>query len=207
MHKLNAQCGEDCTVWSLRFEAPLESKDLLAAVNSNPLASVSLAKLDAETKIKLLKANSLLVEALGNCALRIVDEDKKNPFAIYETSQERYATRNTATRAQLQTELYQKSFSSSQTMSKYIHELEFIFRQLEIMENTVGESIQAEAMFASFGSTSESSYGAVTTALTTVDDKELTWDKPIEQNLQEHNSVRYSTFPNGSNWKKAQIEK
>lgn len=134
-------------------------------MNTDPLENNTFASLDPGVKSKLLKAKSLLVPSLGDKTLRTVAGEWKNPFGMYETLQERYATQNTVKRVQIPTKLYQKSFNWSQTISEYVDEFDSIFNQLEIMEGHVSESIQTAIFFASFGSTSNKPYGAVTTAL------------------------------------------
>ena len=190
LHKFNAKRGEDFTLWSLRFEALLESRDLLEVVNSDQLARVAIEDLSPDEKTKVLKAKSLLVQSLGDKPLRTVAGERKNPFQMYKKLHERYATQNTATRVQLQTELYQQSFQEkSQTMSEYVDSFENIFNQLEVMESPVTESMQIAILFASFGRSSDSPYGAVITALQTMSDKDLSWEKATARLLQEYSSL------------------
>lgn len=51
---------------SLRFEALLESKDLLDVINFDLLADTAFEDLDVDVKAKLLKAKSLLVQSVGD---------------------------------------------------------------------------------------------------------------------------------------------
>ena len=141
LHKFSARRGEDFTLLTLRFEALLESKDLLDCVSMDPLDNVSFSELEAEARSRVLKTKSLLVQSLGDKPLRTVAGERKNAYQMYKKLQERYATQNTTTRDQLQTELYQKCFKKPKTMSKYVDEFESIFNQLDIMDNSVSESM------------------------------------------------------------------
>ena len=71
-------------------------------------------------------------------------------------------------------------------MSECVDEFEAIFNQLEAMESPLNESMQVAILFASFGRTNESPNGAVITALQTMSDNELTWDKATARLLQEY---------------------
>ena len=106
LHKFNAKHGENFNLWSLRFQALLESKNLLDVITSDPLERTTFCELGIESKSQLPKAKSLLMQSLGDKPLRTVAGEKKNPYKMYENLQDRYATQKTATRVQLQTELY-----------------------------------------------------------------------------------------------------
>ena len=71
-------------------------------------------------------------------------------------------------------------------MSEYVDEFESVFALLEAMESPVPESMQIAILFASFGSTAESSYGAVVTALQTMGDDDLNWERATARLLQEY---------------------
>ena len=73
-------------------------------------------------------------------------------------------------------------------MSEYIDEFESIFNQLGIMESHVSESMQIAVLFASYGSTSDTPYRAVITALQRMTDEELTWDRASARLLQEYSA-------------------
>ena len=113
LHKFNAKRGEDFNLWSLRFEALLESKNLLDVITSDPLERTTFSQLNIESKSQLLKDKSLLVQSLGDKPLRTVAGEKNNPCKMYEKLQDRYATQNKATRVQLQTELYQQTLAQN----------------------------------------------------------------------------------------------
>ena len=131
-----------------------------------------------------------LVQSLGDKQLCAVAGERKNPFQMYMKLHERYATQNTATRVQLQTALYQQSFQEKfQTMSEYVDSFEYISYQLEVMEIPIAESIQIAILFASFSRTSDSPHGAVITALQTMSDKDLSWEKATARLLQEYSSL------------------
>lgn len=58
--------------------------------------------------------------------------------------------------------------------------------QLEIMESHVSESIQIAIFFACFGIKCETPYRAVITALQTMTNEELSWDRATARLLQEY---------------------
>ena len=84
LKKFHAKRGEDFNLWSLRFEALLESKDLLGAVTTDPLSDTTFADLDADIRAKLLKAKSQFVQSLGDKPLPTVASERKNVFRMYQ---------------------------------------------------------------------------------------------------------------------------
>ena len=188
LHKFGAKRDEDFTLWTLRFEALLESKDLLSIVESDPFRGNLFSELEPELKRNINKTKMLLVQSLGDKPLRTIIGEKKNPFVMYEKLQKRYTSQNAATHFQLQTELHQKVYSVEVTMSEYIDGLESIFNRLEAMDSGVSDSMQVAILLASFGSTYESPYGAVVTALQTMSDDELTWETATARLLQEYST-------------------
>ena len=77
LHKFSARRGEDFTLWTLRFEALLESKDLLDCVSTDPLDNFSFSELEADARSRVLKTKSLLVQSLGDKPLRTVAGERK----------------------------------------------------------------------------------------------------------------------------------
>ena len=71
-------------------------------------------------------------------------------------------------------------------MSAHIDSLEILFNRLEGMDSTVSHSMQVATLLASFGSTQECPYGSRVTALQTVKDEDLTWEKATARLLQEY---------------------
>ena len=131
--------------------------------------------LSAEMKQKVKNARMLLTHSLGDVPLRTVAGECENPYRMYEKLKERYATTSTATRVQPQTELHDKHYTDYVTMSADIDILETLFNRFEGMDSPVSESMQVATLLASFGSTQESPYGAVVTALLTMKDEDLSW--------------------------------
>lgn len=187
LNKFNAKREEDFVLWTLRFETLLESKDLLEIIETDPMPGGE-EVIDEERKKKVNKVKMLLSHSLGDVPLRTVAGERKNPFKMYEKLKERYATSNTATRVQLQTELHHKRYKDGATMSAHIDSLETLFNRLDGMNSTVDESMQVAILLASFGSTQESPYGAVVTALQTMKDEDLTWEKATARLLQEYDT-------------------
>lgn len=70
-------------------------------------------------------------------------------------------------------------------MSEYIDELESLFIRLGSIGNAVEESMQVAVLLSSFGNKSDSPYGAVVTALQTMSDTDLNWDRATARLLQE----------------------
>lgn len=183
LNKFNATREEDFVVWTPRFETLLESKDLLEMIEMDPFPSEEEA-MNGELKKKVNKVRMLSSHSLGDVPLRTVAWERKNPFKMYEKLKERYVTSKTATSVQLQTELHHKRFKDGTMMSAHIDDLETLFIRLEGMNSPMDESMQVAILLASFGSTQESPNGAVVTALQTMRDEDLTWEKATARLFQ-----------------------
>ena len=188
--KFNTDRGDDVTLWTLRFGALLESKEVADVILWDVFADNDPNTLPNETKKRIARASMLLVQSLGDKPLRIVIGEKKNPYRMYGKLVERYATKNAATRVQLQTALHQMRYSSSKTMSEYIDEMEEIFNRLAAMDIEIVETMQVARFLTSFGNSDESPYGGVISAFQTMADENLTWETVTARLLQEY-STRY----------------
>lgn len=81
------------------------------------------------------------------------------------------------------------SYSDEHTMSEYIDGLESIFNRLEVMDSSVSDYMQVTILLARFGSKHESPYGVVVTALQTMSDDDLTWERAASRLLQEYSTI------------------
>ena len=72
--KFNANHGDDFTLWTLRLEALLESKEVADVVLSDVIADNDPDSLPDDVKKKIAHARMLLVQSLGNKQLRAVIE-------------------------------------------------------------------------------------------------------------------------------------
>ena len=71
-----------------------------------------------------------------------------------------------------------------------IDNLELLFNRLEGMGSPVIHSMQVATLLASFGSTQESPYGSVVTALQTMKEEDLTLGKATARLLQEYDTLQ-----------------
>lgn len=81
--KCNAWRGEDYALWAMRFEAVLESRELLEIVLRDVREELSQSELTAEKRLKMAKARSLLVQGLGDRPLRSVIGERRDPAQMY----------------------------------------------------------------------------------------------------------------------------
>lgn len=189
---------EDFTLWMMRIEALLESKELLNLVLEDAVGEETIDALPMEVKQNLPNARMYLVPSLGDKPLRAVASERHNPFVMYRKLCERYATENAATRVQLQTKLHQTRFTEVTVMSDYVDDLESVFSRLEAMGSPIGNSMQIAILFSSFVSTRETPYRPVISALQTLSDEELSWEKVTARLLQEYDTSTSETKTEGS---------
>lgn len=136
----------------------------------------------------MTKARSFLVHVLGYKPLRTVFRDKKDPSKMYAELNERYATNNSATTVQPQTELHDMRYKESKPMSEYIDEMEALLTRLSAMGSTIPLSLHVAIVLASFGNKEGSTYGPALSALQTLGDADLNWEKDTSRLLQEYES-------------------
>ncbi|CAN8068751.1 unnamed protein product [Agarophyton chilense] len=127
--------GEDFTLWTKRFEALLESKELLEIVTRNVLKEYVSQPVPSDLALNISKARIYLVQCLGDKPLRTIATERKNPYTMYQKLRERYATVNAATRVQLQTKLHNMKYVPGKIMSEFVDEFESVFNRLEGMSS------------------------------------------------------------------------
>ncbi|CAN8068203.1 unnamed protein product [Agarophyton chilense] len=186
--RYNARHGEDFTLWTMGFEALLESKELLKIVRRNSLGEDVSQPVPIDLALKISKARIYLVQCLGDKPLRTIATERKNPYTIYQKFRERYATVNAATRVQLQTKVHNMKYVPGKTMSEFVDEFESFFNRLKGMCSPVEDSMQVAILLSSFGNMDETVYGAVISALQSMPDAELTWERATARLLQEFES-------------------
>lgn len=170
------------------FEKLLESNDSLSTATEDRIGDREEASLFADVRAKLSKSRIYLIQSLGDKPLRTVVGEKKDPFRMYSKLKERNATFISPTRVQLQTELYHSKYNDMYTMSEYINNLETLFDRLKGMGSAFSASMQVATLLTSFGATADSPYRSAITALQTMKDEELTWDKATARLLQEYST-------------------
>lgn len=158
--KFNEKRDEDFVLWTLCSETQLDSKNVLEIVEADAMRDGD-GQISEEMMTKTNKLKRLLLYSSGDVPLRTVAGERKNPFKMCEKLKERYATSNTSTSVQLQTELHRKTFKKGMTMSAHADSLETLLNRLEGMDSPVSASMQVEFLLASFGSTQESPYRAL----------------------------------------------
>ena len=82
------------------------------------------------------EAASILIEALGDTALRVCRTKVYDHIAMLELLDKRYASNRAASRISLLTSLFPKRYTQGQDMGKYVDEFEVLFAQLEKMGNS-----------------------------------------------------------------------
>ena len=172
MVKFNSKRVEDFTLWSMRFEALLELKELLSVVRCDTSTELTNTRLALQMNLMLAKARSRMLQPLDDKPLRTVLSVKKDPAKLCEKLNERYTTKSAAT--WLQTELHYMRYSEENVTSEYIDEIEALFQRLESMDSAVPASMKVATLLSSFGFKEDSPYGPVVSALLTLRDSDLT---------------------------------
>lgn len=122
--KFNSEQREDYSLWSIRFEAPPESKELLDVVLKDSTVASTPGELTVEEKIKRAKARSVFVQGLGGKPFCTVIAKTDDPSKMYAELNARYTTGIAATRVQLQTDLHCMQYNSSKPISEYVDAME-----------------------------------------------------------------------------------
>jgi len=120
--KFGGRTTDDYNTWRLRAVIALKGKGYWTPLQADK----------CEDKIKE-QATALLVNALGDIALRVCSDELENPIKMLELLDARYASSRTSSRISLLTTLYTKRFQDKDNMAKFIDEFETIFGQLERM--------------------------------------------------------------------------
>ena len=77
LQMFSAKRDEELTIWTLRFEGLLESKDRLSIVESNPFRGISFSDLEPEIKRNTNRTKMLLVQSVRDKPLRTIMGENK----------------------------------------------------------------------------------------------------------------------------------
>lgn len=82
-------------------------------------------------------------------------------------------------------------------MPEHDDSLESIFNRLESIESAVHQTMQVSTFIASFGNTKTFSYGAVVTAIKSMKDEDLTWERATARLSQEYGTRQLNVKQKG----------
>ena len=131
----------------------------------------------------------MLVNALGDRPLRAVQKSKNNPAEMWKRLHDRYATKSSASRIQLQTELHAKKLRPQEELTDFIDGFESLFTLLASMDHAIEEDMQVAMLLASLSS--EKDYEHVVAALKTLPQEKLTWDTVSARLIDESKQRRH----------------
>jgi len=143
--KFGGRSTDDYNTWRMRAVIALKGKGWWSQIN--------IEKCPDDIKEK---ATALLVNALGDTALRVCSSELDEPLKMLDLLDARYASDRTSSRISLLTTLYTKRFKDKDNMPKFIDEFETLFGQLERMgeKTKVPETHKAPLLLASLGTNS-----------------------------------------------------
>lgn len=81
--KFYGRAGEDYPLWAARTEVALHAKKAMSVVKEDIIGDGS-SVLDSELEEKVSDARAIIVEALGDKALRLCFSDIENPFRMWQ---------------------------------------------------------------------------------------------------------------------------
>eukprot|EP00171_Calliarthron_tuberculosum_P002471 IDg2471t1 len=185
-HKLpcfNAGRRDDYGLWRLRLRAACRAKGVWRLVDpSISTKSPPNNELTDSTELtvgdsieKLEKACALIISALGNTHLRVIQDVDDDPRRMLQLLDERYASSRAASRIAVQTQVYRKVYGGGD-MAKFIDEFSSLFSKLDRMgeDAAIPESHKAPMLLVSIPV--ESPLELTAAALRTKDVEELTWE-------------------------------
>ncbi len=181
IQKFNGRTSDDCNLWRVRAETALKGKGYWSKLNSD--------NCDSDVKDK---ASAMLVNALGDLALRVCMNEVSEPMKMLKLLDNRYASSRAATRISVLTSVYAKRWNGKEHMGKFVDEFESLFSQLERMGEDVKipETHKGPLLLASIG------HGTVlestVAALRLKDTSDLKWPSITSDLIQEHMAIRSS---------------
>ena len=180
IQKFDGRRKDDYNLWRIRAEIALKGKGYWSLLQVKDCDSITKEK-----------ASAMIVNALGNSALRVCSNHVSEPMDMLATLDARYASTRATTRISVLTALYTKRYTGKSEMARYVDQFESLFSQLELMgkEHAVPESHKVGILLASMGTNSclESSCAA----LRLQDCDSLSWESvtaDLIQEFKQHNS-------------------
>ena len=126
----------------------------------------------------------MIIIALGNEPLKVVQKHSKDPSLMWEKLITRYAGKNTSNKLTLLNEVFSKSFSMGEIMCDYIGDLETAFTKLDNAGIPLTEIIQVAVLLGSNKNCPE--YEAMVAAMQTMDEDKKTWDTVCTRLIEEY---------------------
>ena len=136
---------------------------------------------------KMRKARAVLITALGNKPLRVV-QTASDPLEMWRKLHDRYAGSSSASKIGVLTSLMNKKYSPGKDMGEYLTELESMFNRLCSMGMPIAEPMQVAILLVSLGC--EEEMAGTVAAIKTMDEDRATWDYVSSRLLEEQRSRR-----------------
>ncbi len=179
IQKFHGRVTDDYNLWRHRAEIALKGKGYWSKLQQSEVPS--------EVKEK---ASAMIVQALGDSALRVCISKIDEPLEMLELLDKRYASTRSATRISLLTAVYSKKYADKQNMARFVDEFESLFAQLERIGTQVAipEQHKAPLLLASMGN--DSKLESTVSALRLKDTEDLTWEAVTADLIQEYNRLK-----------------
>ena len=174
IQKFDGRRSDDYNLWRIRAVTALKGKGFWS----------NLQKKDCDSGTKE-KAVAILVNSLGDSALRVCSEHVDDPLKMINALDSRFASTRATTRISVMTALYTKRYSDKEDMTEYVDGFESLFAQLLRMgeSHAVPESHKVGILLASMGSNSR--LESACAALRMKDIDSLSWDSVTADLIQE----------------------
>lgn len=191
--KFKGNDGEDFELWSLRLNAVLEGKDL-AEVLTEEAREEAQEFHDEIRKKKIRKARAIIINALGDKPLRVV-QTATGPKDMMEKLSERYAASTTANKIAVLTSLIHTRYDREKNMGEYLSEMESMFNKLAAMKLPIAPELQVAILLVSM--TAEESLSGTVSAIKTMDESRATWEYVSGRLIEEVRSQKLAENSDG----------
>ena len=175
----------DYSLWRLRVESAVDKKGLTAAFTQKE-APLDVDAVAFESQKK--QASGIIVEALGDHALRVVRTVKGKPVEMLEKLDGRYDSKTTASKISKMFELVSLRYTSPRfDITKHIDKMAAIVEQLAAMQASMDESLTVGILVASIDVVE---MRPVISAIKTLADGDVKWDGVAERLIEEWRSIK-----------------
>ena len=142
---------DNFVLWKLRMTALMENKGVLPIVfgteQAIPATADEPAKADHHKR--KAKAAALLVMALGNRPLKVVQKWADDPKILWDKLVARFASKTTSTKLMLLNEVFNLRFTAGSSMSDHVADLELSFTKLSSTGQEFNELLQVSVLLSS----------------------------------------------------------
>ena len=164
--------NDDFQLWTLRIESFLEGCGLADQIRQ---VAVHLSPGDEGYEKFLLnskKAKAIMVQALGDRALRSV-QTARSPLEMWTKLQQRYAAQTNCSKISILSGLMNKRYKPGTDMSDHVAELESDVNRLAAMNCVINEDLQVAILITSVSEVS--SFSSTVAAIKTMRSSDATW--------------------------------